>query len=696
MVAAASPLVEDIHEVPSVDPIEADPPNPIAAFGRAMRGRWRMVLLGMSVLGPVFAAFGFMSGVKLYESQAILRVFPQESNILYATGEASVLKTFSSFVKAETSYVASHTVMERSVDALQVSRPDIASQLTAKDLAGSVEIKRRDSLIVMKTMSRDRAFAKEKLDAIIASYLGLKSDAEERRSGVRLSKLYAREAELAARLEKLRADQLEVGGEYGFAALGKAHIEKIAQIDGLAARKSEVTATLAAYEAESEASSADTSDKQIMRATLLDRAMADLNFERAKLMSQLAGLRSGFTEQTNLRFRQKEYAKIEEIAVIEQAMADRREQIRILGQTGALTSVTEGGDDTTVDEIRSLLKKVSGQLDIARKEARDLNRRRIDLDRIENEIQEDEHLLEETRRALEVIRLESGRALPGYAVVMSPPSSAIDPSEDSTKMMAAAGLGGGGFLAFVIVLFFALSERRVRFAETCVPIQTRMPVQQVSDCGDDDPHAADLLRNELQLQNLRKPRLVGKGPVIAVTRVSGGETTKFAKSLAKSFARSRMKTLYIDADIAAPPTKGSGPGWREMLSRKAVEPSRSTEQVLLWEMSAGECSRIEDSMVSSPMVNLAIDRLANCFDVVIVSAGCLQDRLSAKFVLSNADVGVLAITPDDQKKDVFASVEPMDALPRHGGVIALRNALRSDPWLAVTTRMQKAPSANQA
>ncbi len=693
MVAAASPTVEEFHEIPAVDAAEQDPPNPIAAFARAMRGRWKLVFLGTAILSPTLAVLGFLSGVQLFESQAILRVFPQESNILYATGEASVLKTFDSFVKAETTYVASHPVMERSVGQLQQTRPDVAVELTAKNLASSVEIKRRDSLIVLKTMSKDRAFATEKLDAIIASYLGLKSDAEERRSSVRLSKLYARETELATRLENLRADQLEVGGEYGLSALAKAHIEKIAQIDGLAARKSEVSATLAALEAESAASSADTSDQEIMRATLLDRAMADLNFERAKLLSELAGLRSGYTEQTNLRFEQKEEAKLEEIAVIEQAMADRREQIRVLGQTGALTSVTEGGDQNTVEEIRSLLEKVSGQLEVARQEARDLNRRRIGLDRIENEIQEAEHLLEETRRALEVIRLESGRALPGYAVVMSPPSITIEPSEDSSKMLAAAGFAGGGFLAFFIALVVAFSEKRIRFAETLVPFEKRLPVHQVSDMGDDDPHAADLLRNELQLQSLRKPRLVGKAPVIAVTRSSAGDTTAFARSLAKSFARSRMKTLFIDADIARPAEEGAGPGWREMLARTEFETSRSTEQALLWEMSSGAHARTQDPTVSAPMVALAIERLSKCFDVVIVSTGCMNDRLSAKFVLSNSDVGILAMSPNDLKKQVFGNIDALDALPRQGSVGVVRGALKSDPWLMVHTRSTAAATA---
>ncbi|WP_319545952.1 hypothetical protein [Ruegeria conchae] len=685
MVAAASPVVDERQEIHLPPVVETPQPNPIAALARAMRGRWKAVVVSAALLGPAMSAAGYFAGVQLYESQAILRVYPQESNILYATGNDSVLKTFDSFVKAETTYVASEPVMARSVEALALSRPDLANEIKTSDLAGSVEIKRSDSLIVLKTRSKDRHFAREKLEAVIASYLALKSEAEEKRSAVRLSELHDREAEISQRLSALRTDQLEVGGEFGLNALAKAHIEKIAQIDGLTARKSEVAATIAALEAESSAPSADTSDQEIMRATLLDRAMADLSFERAKLMSELAALRAGFLHPTNVQFRQQEQAKLDQIAVIEQAAADRREQIRVLGQTGALTDVAATDSQTTVVELRSLFEKVSSQLATARQEARDLNRRRIELDGVENEIEEAERLLEETRHALEVIRLESGRALPGYTVVMSPPSQSVDPAEDSKKMFMAAGMVGGFGFAGTLILALALFERRVRFAEALAPFENRIPVHQVSDADEADPHAADLLRNELQLQSFRKPRLVGKAPVIAVTRACNGETTDLARSLAESFARARMKTLFVDADLGNLDEEVSATGWQDVLLGQATEPRANAQTAGLWELAEGIPGTLEDRMVSAPMVRAAIEQASDSFDVVVVSAGSLKDRLSAQLILSNSDVGVLAMAPSDVRADVFAQIDRLDELPRNGSVAVMRNALRGDPWVAIRT-----------
>ncbi|MBT3140448.1 hypothetical protein KL867_05265 [Ruegeria litorea] len=685
MVHVAAINSEDVFESQAAvaeEPVQA---NPFASVARAMRGRWFKTIALGAILAPAFAGLGYFSGSQLYNSQAILRVFPQESNILYSTGEDSVLKIFSSFVKAEATYVASHPVMERSVQELSVMRPDLADGLTGTDMARSVNIKRSDSLIVLTTLSRDRAFASQKLEAVIASYLALKSEAEEVRTSVRLSELRSREEDLIERLAGLRMNQLETGGEFGLNALAKAHIEKIAQVDALAARKSEVAATLAALETEDVASSADTSDQEIMRATLLDRAMADLSFERAKLKSELAGLRAGYRDQTNLRFQRKVDSKTDEIAVIEQAISNRRDQIRVLGQTGALTAASNTGEDTTLAEIRFLLEKVSGQLGKARGEARDLNRRRIDLDGIETEISAAERLLEETRRALEVIRLEFGRALPGYAVVMSPPSRPIKPAEDTRKLMMATGFACGLAIALATMLVLGLRERRVRYAESLLSVKGQLPIRQVSDAPADDSHAADLLRNELQLQSLRKPRLVGTARVIAVTSLHSGGGLDCARALAESFSRARMKVLFIDADISTSNQEIEPAGWSDLLLGAGIKP-RSTNGIPgLSTVGKGSDDQVGDSDVSARMVQSALKRAAKSFDVVIVSTGGMLDCLSAQFILSNADVGVCYLTPSDNYAAVLSLVEQLDSLPANGTVAVMRNARPSDPWLAVRT-----------
>lgn len=683
-VAPAIPLDETTKEF-SAAVSDAPEPNPIASVARAMRGRWKWSVGGALVLGALMGTGGYMSGIQLYESQAILRVFPQESNILYATGDDSVLKTFDSFIRAETSYVASHPVMSRALQTLVEVSPEFATELKVRDLAGAVDIRRSDSLIVLTTRNPDPSFALQILEAVVGAYFDLNLEAEEARSGVRLAELRDREKELVTRLTDLSVDQLRIGDEFGNDAISKAHEEKIFQIDALSLRLEEIETSLAGLEANNGNTSVDAADTEIMRVSMLDDIIGSLGTQRARLLGELATLRVDYADRTNVRFEQRQRSLVEEIFVIDTALEERREQIRLLAQTGALTDATSKDVEQNIADTRALRDRISTQLGAARAEARDLNRRRIDLDRVGQEIVAAEKLLDETRRALEVIRLESGRALPGYTVLMSPPSKASDPVDDSRKILAAAGIAGGGALSFMIALILGLSERRLRFAETLTPYEYRLPVLQVSAAGDADMDAADRLRNELQLHPLRRPRLVGKAPVITVVRAEPGPTSDFGLTLAESYSRARMKVLFIEADMGQSVEGDTGIGWSDLLCGDEIALPEATEAALLYKLSTGSSGRLDDRTISAPMVRSAIERLARSFDVIIVSGGSLQDRLSCQFLLSAADVGVLAMRPTDLRTSILMQIERLDNLPRNGAVAVMRHSLPGDPWLAVRT-----------
>jgi hypothetical protein len=479
-------------------------------------------------------------------------------------------------------------------------------------------------------------------------------------------------------LVSLRRQQLEVGGEFGSVAIAKAHIEKVAQIDALAARRSEVSATLATLEAKTSGTPADVSDQKIMRAIIMDRGLADLNFERVKKLAELASLRASVGEKMpSVRY------KREEIATVEAAISERREQVRILAQTGALTDTTEKGAESSLAEIRRLYDKVSEQLGSARREARDLNRRRVELSAISKDIEENEKLLIETRRALEVIRLESGRALPGYTVLMSPPSLPVDPSDDNRKLLAAGGLVAGAMAGLAVALVLALSQGGLRYAETLAPHAHRLPVIQVATAGPDDAFAADRLRNELQLLPLRAPRPVGRPPVLVVTRTDSGSTGPMSLALSESYARARMRTLYIDASLETGADDDARPGWRELIADLPAPCVEADAEGPLYLLPPGRSTEIRDETISVRAVRAAIDRVSADFDVVVISAGSLEDRLTSHFILSVADVGIALLSPSDRRKNIVRHLERLDTLPRHGSVAVVRNALAGDPWANV-------------
>lgn len=666
---ASATLTSDFSYAETAEPAAA--PHPLTSLARLMRGRWLLSATVAAGLGGGLAAAGYLSGHPLFESQAILRLYPQEANILYRTNDDSVLKTFDSFAKAETSTVASHPVMSRAIETLPAEFAHLTENMTVGDLGGSIEIKRSDSLIVLTTKSKDPGFASAKLTAVINAYLALQAENETQRSDVRLAELLGRETSLLARRDEIRLQTLEVGGEFGIAALAKAHVEKVTQIESLASRKAEVEATLEAMKTATGTSSADMQDDEIMRATLLDRALADLNFERAKREAELSTLQTRYSENSRaLR------DKREELAVIDRAMAARREQIKVLGQTGALTDTTNATPESSIAEIQALLQKVTGQLDLARQEARDLNAKRATLASLEEDAEENRALLDETRAALEVIRLEAGRALPGYSVVMSPASTPTKPVADSRKTNAAAGLGLGVFLAFAGALVAGIAGRQLRHSDALGRVASRVPVMLVTKNTTPSAPEMDRLRNTIKLRPLRAPRHDITAQIIALAPIAKDTATDSAQALGASFARSGLKTLVIDSGFGV---ASKSDGWREALVGRDVQPKAVGDN--LFQMPNGRDPHVTCGTIGTAQLRRALAKLAAEHDVIVLGCGSLEQTVSTELVLGESDFALACLTPADAKATVSALIQRFDILPRQGGAVLFTSAQSNDPGL---------------
>lgn len=655
--------------------------NPFGSVVRAMRGRWKHVVIGAIVLGPVLGTLGYMSGTQLYESQAIVRVYPQEANVLYRTGDDSVLKTFDSYVKAETSYIAAPPVMERATQNLATTVPDEVGKMTPLDLGDSIDVKRADSLITMTTRSKSAAFAAQKLQAVADAYLALHAETEASSSAVRLAELQAREKQLVKRQSDNQASMLDVGGEYGVDSLSKAHADKVAKIEAIASRRDEVEGTLASMKAKSGTSSADMANQDILRSTLLDRALADLNFERAKREAELSTLKDRYPD-SSMQVQNKQ----KELAVIDQSMADRREQIKVLGQTGALTDTTQSNTQTSTAEIQALLDKVTQQLEAAKTDARDLNNRMIQLDSLRTEADNVAKLLEETRQGIEVITVEAGKALPGYSVLMSPPVVPAKPAFDNSKMRAAVGLGAGVFLSLAASLLVGMISGRIHYSDTLKRFSHLAPIKTIVPRGKSDKVHADRLRNALQLHPLRVPPLPDSTRVIAITRLENGAPGELALSLANSFGEARCRTLLIDADardgsLTKTLAQHDIRGWRDALEGKDYVTVAYGDSGHLDILPVGPASGMADTEIGIGRVRAALAGLKGRYELVILLCGSMPQSVSTELLLSVSDLAVAEVRPKDRKANMASQIAKLDSLPRQGGVLTFNDARPGDPGL---------------
>jgi succinoglycan biosynthesis transport protein ExoP len=663
-----------------------EPPefSPFSALARFLRGRKRWILLLTMLISPVLGYLGYINGTITYETQAILRVYPQQSGILYDTGDDSVLKTFEAYVKAETSYVTSILVMQRAFDQLVEKYPELSEEASAQDLTSAIKVRRQGSLIYLSSTAKSGQMVHDMLATVANSYLALRKESDSERSGLRLRELEMREAELLENFEILNERTLKVGGEYGVQSLARAHLDKVAQIDSLVQRRVEVSATLEAMRSNKN-SSADMSDEQIMRATLLDRALADLNFDRAKRQAELEAL--------SLRYRPtapQVMEKQNQIAIIDQAMAERREQIKVLGQTGALTDTSNGTDEVNIEEIQQLLEKVAEQVERAREEARDLNAKRIELRFLAEERDELRDLLDETRRALEVLRLESDNALPGLSVLMSPPVVPTKPADDTAKIQSAAGVAAGFFLALLIVIIVTTFKRTIRFSDDLWRVQHLVKNLRVVSRRDTNKtqrlgSQMERLRNDIMLMPARAMPVAGRARVISVISTGRGRSSDVSHELAVSFAKARLNTILVDADLVDNRLTNhlklrDEPGWSDVLNGTVPDLVQNNDGLLI--LPGGSEKLRDDSSVAIPAVRWAILALVDQADVLIINAGNVRESLSAELLLSSSDLGIAVVSRGDKVKGLDDSLLRLDELPRNGGASIFVNARSGDPGLA--------------
>jgi hypothetical protein len=672
----------------SLRDVPAEPEfNPVAALFRLMRGRWTVWFLLCCLLGGGMGWIGYARGEKLYESQAILRIYPKEQSILYERDD-SVLKTYDSFVKAETTFVASHLVMSRAFYDLAPRFPEILAGGTQTDLALSIRIKRKESLIILTTLSRDPEFAQAKLQAVVDAYLSLTEEAAGRQTALRSETLRLREEELMADVDEISREILEVGGEYGPTALRKAHSEKIGQIDEAAARLAEVSSTLEALRvSEGATSSADTNDPHIMRATLLDRSMADLNLEKTRYEADLSASISRYPEGSpNL-------AEVRgRIDVVDRAIAERRRQIQVLGQTGALTDQRIETKEASMAAIQKLHNKVSLRLAVLRAEARALNERRIELSFLETRRIEAEKLLTATHKAVDALHLESKAALLGLIEVMQAAVYPVEYATDSDRKNALIGLVLGGTIASILVFGSAITHRRLRYSDDLWHLTHLVPIvgalsRSQSRREDLYDTAINRLRNRTKLAPARVPRPIGRGRVLSIGRLEQGYDLRLVMQISNSFASANMDVLLVDADLVNQGiTTRLGldgeKGWGDFVTGAAADTTPYDGYHVL-PCGTGKGSSDQDFGLYE--VSAAVAELAQEWDVVLIHFGSVIDNVAAELVLTASDYCLAQARVGDRLHALRSGVELVDRLPRNGGGLWVEGLQNHDPHFAPRT-----------
>ena len=344
------PVLAQIRDFVEETP-ESAPVNPLALVLRAVRGQ-ELAILGLGAgVGLCCMVLAVLLIAPVYQSSGLVRVLAREAKILYADSDDSRLRLYDAFVSAEMSILRSRPILEDAL--LRLRATEEAAFPMPEDvgeLAALFDIRNDKGLVSIAARAGDPDLARASLNALLEAYDGANRERHRRQFAVREAELGARERELEARLAELDARYLEIGGEHDLGTLAKAHLALTARLQVMDERLDEVENTISQLLATG-GSGADVGDVEIQRATLLDNALANMTFERARRLADMQTLRSRY-QPTHPKVRDAEA----ELAAIEGAIAERLEQIATLGKAGALTG--GGGSEQSVEDLERVRSRL--------------------------------------------------------------------------------------------------------------------------------------------------------------------------------------------------------------------------------------------------------------------------------------------------------------------------------------------------
>jgi polysaccharide biosynthesis transport protein len=620
-----------------IEQVEPTQPDLMQMLLRALRGRLVYgALIGLAI-GIACAIMLLVTVKPLFQSQGLIRIVAREAKILYTDSDDVRLRLFDSFVAAEVNYLSSRPVLDRTLAKLQAEGV-LESGATVADLASTIQVTSQKGLVTINGRASNGRKAAAIVNGILDSYADLRIQQAEEQQTFRSRELSTREASLLEKLKAIDGEILRVGQEYGQDAIAKAHVTKINQIQEISGRIDELLTTVNQLETIGYSLDADTGDVEIKRSMLLDNSMASMTYDRAKKAAEASTLAKRYRPD-----HPKVIAANAEIAVLDKAIEDRSAQISTLGRTGALTQ-GEKKEKQSLEELRALLSKLQERKKSFEAEARDLIARIVRLGYLKEERSQTRANLDETRRVLEEVRVESRNDSPGIAEVVSRGSVPDRPFEDKRKAMAGIGFAGGLGMGFALIALWGLVRPTVR-SEADLAALGRMVVGAGSvEAPGDSVHG---LRNSLHVALARQPSDQGRAVGLVGAGRAQGVTT-LALSLAHSFRSAGSQTAMVDANLRSPGLTAllgaeNEPGLADWIraARGQTLPLSQADGLAL--LPAGSEPTGGEHSLGPRDVGTIIDALSAAHDIVIADCGAANHMLASTLFAARCEIVVLVL-----------------------------------------------------
>jgi Mrp family chromosome partitioning ATPase/outer membrane murein-binding lipoprotein Lpp len=632
---------------------EAQPFDIVKAVKSGLRGRVLLAVMIGAFLGSCLAVTIKVVVKPTYMSQGVLRLSARDQSILYNSMDDSRLRLFDAFTMGETNFITSRQVLDRALTiAKQKGIPDLPRD--GASLESMLEVKGVKGLLTINATSRNPVTAAGVLNAVLDGYNQAHVDQYDERQDFRERELVARDKELLAKLASMDAEILDIGGEYGAGSIAKAHNEKLAQVQELSTRIAELEAQIAGIDSRDPRAGAARQDAELATQIATDSAIATLTLERMKKVSELKVLAERYTPE-NKRMQ----AAQSELEIIDQALAERTATIERLAQS------KDGDEDIKVDgkspeEIKGYLSRLKERRDAYAAEAKVLNSRSVNLTFLEEERAQTRELLDESRKALEQVRLERRNMSLGPAQIVERGAIPNNPHQDKSKQLMGVAFFGGFGVSFVLFIVYGIVRPRIRHEDDVKALGKGVALAGI--LSPDGKTGVHKLRNTLQLA---LGDATGTGRSLAVMSLhSGANAGMVAKALGHSYADSGSHTMVIDADLKTPQLTFSFghaelTGLRDFIAGGEAMGAVRSGSIDVLPTGRGN---IDDDSLSLSHVRKLIDTASTSHELVIVDCGEVEARLAASLFAAESDLVVGVVRQDSSESDVRLAVSRLNAI----------------------------------
>ncbi|MGE5609592.1 MAG: P-loop NTPase [Bacillota bacterium] len=649
--------------VPNTESKGEDWLGPYRVVHRALRGRYIVVLV-IGLLGAGLGSWaGWRSQKPLYRSEGVIRIAYATPPALKETDVNGPLAMFEALMQSQRLLLTGRRLLDLALQepAWKATGRGVSAAVVEDFAAGlkAEYLPRTENLRITFT-SEDATIAAAAVNAIISAYGKVYDSQELQFQQKRTRVLEQRREELEQQIRSVEASIQEVTGGVPPSNLERLEEVALQKMQRLSANLAGIRMALALSEKQDVGGGATPTvvltPRQI---AMVDPLMRSLLGEQTRLQEKLDQMRMRLGESHQEVLQAKKAFEAAEARVNEYASDYSTYQSKLANSPDAaqLGSVPMGSQ--SIQSLRSNEAIVSEQLEQAKDEVTAIGRKRQEIQKLTNQVQDLRAALAPVVQRIGDLKMES--SLSGRLEVISNGEVPLAPILDRRQKMGVLGALAGALLPIGLSLALMLASRRYRYSdETETDISQSTPLlgivprlpEYLSD-PEQAAMAAQCMHQARAMLQVSRPH--DSRHVYMITSSTSGEgKTSVTVALGLSFAACGSRTLLIDCDMVGQRlTRGfkadNLSGVREAVAAGSIEGCVHKTSTGVYVLSTGKAEAMDACALSSTSIRQLVAEASASFDVVLIDTGPVLGSVEPLLIAPEVDGVIMTISRGQER-----------------------------------------------